>query len=117
MRIDAWYTCAQLRYLISHTWYTRAQSRYLVSNTSLGIGGEAIYIYIYISIDHFTYLLVTIVGTDRQIHTPVLRIIAYCINFSRPICPSNGYGATNSHTHRRCRTGIDMQYPKPIDIQ
>ena len=40
---NAWYTCAQLRYLVSHTWYTRAQLRYLVSHTSFGIdrlGGD-----------------------------------------------------------------------------
>ena len=39
---NAWYTRAQLRYLVSHTWYTRAQLRYLVSHTSLGIGWKAI---------------------------------------------------------------------------
>ena len=39
---NASYTCAQLRYLVSHTWYTRAQLRYLVSHTSLGIGWEAL---------------------------------------------------------------------------
>ena len=39
---NAWYTCAQLRYLVSHTWYTRAQLRYLVSHTSFGIVWEAI---------------------------------------------------------------------------
>ena len=39
---NAWYTFAQLRYLVSHAWYTRAQIRYLVSHTSFGIGWEAI---------------------------------------------------------------------------
>ena len=39
---NAWYTCAQLRYLVSHTLYTRAQLRYLVSHTSFSIGWEAI---------------------------------------------------------------------------
>ena len=38
---NAWYTCAQLRYLVGDTWYTRAQLRYLLSHTSFIIGWEA----------------------------------------------------------------------------
>ena len=47
---NAWYTCAQLRYLVSHTWYTRAQ----------------LYIYIYVCGTGYQFLWKTILNWAVQ---------------------------------------------------